>query len=335
MNCKIGAIEYILPEKVVTNEDLLKENPSWDIAGLIGKTGVVSRHIAAPQETALDLAEAACRKLFSSQLVREKEIDALIFCSQSNDHILPANASVLHGRLGFEDRVFVFDINLACSGYIYGLALAKALLNTYSLKNILLVTADTYSKFIHPKDKSVRLLLGDGAAVSLIQSSERGILDIKLGSYGSGFEHFIIPAGGCRMPKSKETAKEAQDKSGNVRTPEHIRMEGYALLSLTRAKVIQSVREVLAANNLACGDIKLFVFHQASKLILESFSAALEIPPEKVYSNLERVGNMVSASIPAALKDALGEKRIKAGDKVLLCGFGAGFSWGCAVLEWN
>lgn len=334
-NCRIAHIEYYLPAKVLTNDDLLQENPTWDVGSYISKTGVFARHIADSSETALDLALKACEALFLNYSLSPQKIDAVIFCTQSPEYILPSNASVLHGKLNLPDRALAFDIPLACSGFIYGLAIAKALICGYPIDNVLLVTADTYSKYIHEKDKSVRLLFGDGAAVTLLQSSIKGVISLKLGSYGKGFDHFIIPAGGCRLPKGKGTSKEFRDNSGNIRTQEHIAMEGYALLSLTRGKVIENIRQLLEENSLTTHDIDLFIFHQASKLVLDILKTSLQIREERVYSNISSVGNTVSASIPIAFKDALREQRVKKGDKILLCGFGAGFSWGSIILQWD
>jgi 3-oxoacyl-[acyl-carrier-protein] synthase-3 len=335
MNCKIAHIEYHLPEKILTNQDLLKENPSWDIDGLLPKTGIHKRHIAADGETAFDLGVKACRKIFDQKLVSTSDIDAVIFCTQSPDYIFPGNAFLLHNQLNLSEHALAFDINLACSGYVYGLSIAKAFLNTYPIKNLLFVTADTYSKYIHPKDKSVRLLFGDGAAATILKPSTSGIIDIKLGTFGKGYEHFMIPAGGCRTPKGPQTRELITDKSGNSRTMEHIAMEGFALVSLARGKVMTHIREVLAANRLTVKDIDLFIFHQASQLVLDSVQKALEVPNEKIFNNLVNIGNTVSSSLPIALKDAWVEKRIKSGDKILLCGFGVGFSWGTALLEWS
>ena len=335
MNCKIAHIEYYLPEKKVTNQDLLKENPGWDIDGLLPKTGVHERRISADGETAFDLGLKACRKIFDKKIVAPEHIDAVIFCTQSPDYIMPGNAFLLHGKLDLPEHAMTFDISLACSGYVYGLAMARALLNTYPIKNLLLVTADTYSKFIYPQDRSVRLLFGDGAAATILQPSTKGILDVKTGTFGKGYDHFMIPAGGCRIPRSAKTKTIITDKSGNSRTQEHIVMEGFALVSLARGKVLTHIREILAANRLTVKDIDLFVFHQASQLVLDSLQKSLELPSEKVFNNLKNIGNTVSSSLPIALKDAQSQGRIKPGDKILLCGFGVGFSWGTALMEWS
>lgn len=334
MNCKIAHIEYELPHKTVTNEDLLRENPDWDIEKLLPKTGVLNRHIAAEGETAFDLAVRACAKLFEKTGISPQSVDAVIFCTQSPDHIMPGNAFLLHRHFDLRESALTFDFNLACSGYVYGLIMAKALFAAYPIRNLLFVTADTYSKYINPKDKSVRLLFGDGAAATLLEASPAGIIDVKWGTYGKGAEHFMIEAGGCRLPKSAATAEISTDKSGNSRSRENIAMEGFALLSLARGKVLSHIKDVLAANQLAAKDVDLFIFHQASQLVLDSLQKSLELPPEKVYNNLANVGNTVSASLPIALKDALDEKRIKPGDKIILCGFGVGFSWGSALVQW-
>jgi len=335
INCRLADIEYYLPERTVTNSELLRENPSWDIESIVKKTGVVSRHIVADTQTALDLALEACDKLFYNSGINKDDVGAVIFCTQSPDYILPSNAYVLHQRLSLKDNVFAFDINLACSGYIYGLAIVQSLLNTYKMDNILLVTADTYSKYIHPKDKSVRMLFGDGAAVTLVKKAKKGIIDVKLCSFGGGYDKFMIPAGGCRTPRSRDSGEEIKDNSGNIRTQENIFMEGFSLLSLALSKVPQGIRELLGENNLKPQDIDLFIFHQASQAILDALADSLKIPAGKVFNNIANIGNIVSASIPVAIKDALNEGRIKKGDRILLCGFGAGFSWGTAVLEWD
>lgn len=334
MNCKIAHIEYYLPDKIVTNRDLLRENPGWNIDNLLPKTGVLKRHVASASETALDLAEKACHKLFERSKITAQSIDAVLFCTQSPDYIMPGNAFVLHNKLDLSERALAFDFNLACSGYVYGLAMARAFFNTYPIKNLLFVTADTYTKYIHPRDRSVRLLFGDGAAATLLQPSASGIIDIQWGTYGKGYEHFMIPAGGCRLPKNPETRAEKTDKSGNARTPENIVMEGFALVSLAKGKVLSQVKELLKANRMSTEDISLFVFHQASQLVLDYMQKGLNLPAKKVFNNLANVGNTVSSSLPIALKDALTERRIRKGDKILLCGFGVGFSWASAIMEW-
>lgn len=335
MKIKIDDIAYYLPEEVVTNRDLAKENPGWNMDHLEERVGVKNRHIARDNETAADLSLKACKKLFSKREGIKEEVDGIIFCTQSPDHIIPPNACILHKMLDLPEEVFAFDLNLACSGYIYGLALARGLIHSNTARKILLVTADTYSKYINKQDRSTRTLFGDGAAVSWITASDsaQGIMDIQCSTSGAHYDKFIIPAGGHRIPKSAETAISERDKSGNIRTKENIHMKGLGILTFVNSKVPKQVKEVLARNNMTIDGIDLFVFHQASKLALNSLARLLKINPEKMYSNLHDIGNTVSASVPIALKDAMDKKKASKGDKILLCGFGAGLSWGTAILE--
>lgn len=336
MGIRIKAIDYYLPDRIVTNEELHKGNPDWNMALVEERVGVLKRHVARADETALDLAFQACKKLFSKHQDAKEQIDGIIFCTQSGDYILPPNSCILHSMLDLPENVFTFDFNLACSGYIYGLALAQGLASSGIAKNILLVNADTYSKYINKDDRSVRVLFGDGAAVSWITtaaSGEGGIIDLKCFTHGKLYDKFIIPAGGCRIPKSVKTAIPKTDDRGNTRTAEEIHMDGMEILQFVNSKIPKQVKEILARAKLAINDIDLFIFHQASKLALDKLTDSLQINPKKVYRNLHRVGNTVSASIPMALKDALDDQSVSKGDKVLLSGFGVGLSSGSAIIE--
>lgn len=335
MRIKIKDIEYYLPEHFVTNEDIQKENPNWNVKLVEKSMGVKRRHIADFDETALDMSFKACMRLFSKHEDIKRKIDGIIFCTQSGDYIIPPNSCVLHKMLNLSEDVFAFDFNLACSGYIYGLALASGLIFSGNCKNILFVTADTYSKYINKQDRSVRMLFGDGAAVSWITGSDttQGIVDILCSTYGKDYDKFIIPAGGCRMPKSKETLIPKIDNSGNVRTLENIHMEGIGILSFVNSKVPRQIKQILERNKLTVKDIDLFIFHQASKAALDSLRRLVKIEPDKTYGNLSDIGNTVSASIPIALKDALDKGKIGRGNRILISGFGAGLSWGSAIIE--
>lgn len=335
MRLKIDEIVYHLPRQVVTNAELARENPHWNMGSVEERSGVVNRHVAPPEETALDLGYEACQKLFLGDGGLKKKIDGIIFCTQSGDHVMPPNACILHQKLGLGKDVFAFDFNLGCSGYIYGLALAQGLLLSKIATNILLVNADTYSKFIHRQDRSARVLFGDGAAVThvSVSDSQQGLMDIQCSTDGRGYENFIIPAGGCRLPKSPETALLRKDTSGNIRTLENIHMDGAAILAFINTKIPIQVQEILSRNRLTLDDIDLFIFHQASQLTLDYLTRLLGLKTEKVFCNLREVGNTVSASIPIALKDALTQGRVRRGDKILLCGFGVGLSWGTAIME--
>ncbi len=331
----IEAIATALPARVLTNAQLRTEHPAWDFDRLEQRTGVFARHVAAEGETALDLALRACEELEANNQLNAGEIDGLIFCTQSPDYIMPPNSCVMHGRLGLRTNVLALDITLACSGYVYGLRLGASLIESGAAKRVLLATADTYTRYIHSGDRATRCLFGDGAAVSILSASHdgRGIQDIRCGTSGRHYAQFIIPAGGMRRPRSGETALEAVDQSGNIRTAEHIVMDGLGVMSFFNKTLPTAVREILTANQLSLQDIDVFVFHQASKVALDSVRTALDIRPEKMVTDFADTGNLVSASIPVALSRALAKGSAKSGQLALLCGFGVGLSWGCAIVR--
>lgn len=334
LNVKILDIEYVLPDKVVTNEDLHNANPDWDMRNVEIKSGVVQRHIAASDETAFDLAARACDKLFYDGRHNKADVDAIIFCTQSPDYIMPSNAFLLHEYLDLSENVLAFDYNLACSGYVYGLAIARSLILSGTATKVLLATGDTYSRYINAGDRSARVLFGDGAAVSLIIASDtdEGIRDVMLATSGKHHRKFYIPAGGCRLPKLAEPIS-VIDGSGNIRTPNDIHMDGMAVWSFIQSTVPKQIRALMERNSLSADEIDLFVFHQASKMTLESLTKALRLNESKVYLNLAQTGNLVSSSLPIALKNALDEGRIQPGNMILMSGFGVGLSWGSLLMK--
>jgi 3-oxoacyl-[acyl-carrier-protein] synthase-3 len=263
------------------------------------------------------------------------QIGAIIFCTQSPDYIMPSNSFLIHKHFCFNEDVWTFDYNLACSGYIYGLTISMGILGISLARNILLITSDTYSKYLNPKDRATSILFGDGAAASLISNdTNRGIIDVILSSNGEKFDTFYIPAGGCRMPKSIHTQETTVDNSGNIRNLENIHMNGFAVWQFISIKVSEQINKLLVRNNLTVNDIDLFVFHQASKLTLDSLIKMLKIKEDKVFGNLAEIGNTVSSSIPIVIKDAEDNGRLRRGDLVLLSGFGVGLSWGSIIMKY-
>jgi 3-oxoacyl-[acyl-carrier-protein] synthase III len=331
----IRAIAYYLPEGAVTNEMLSNEHPDWDMRRVLARTGVATRHVAQPDQTAFDLACRACDLLFQDQPLARERIDAILFCTQSADYLLPSNSTLLHGYLDLEEDVFALDFSLACSGFVYGLALAQSLIVSGIATDVLLVTADTYTKYIHPGDRSARTLFGDGAAATWISvsNSDRGVLDVQCATSGKDHGMFVIPAGGCRLPRSAQTSVAKADLTGNVRSPENIHMDGSGILSFVESVVPRQVTDVLARNQLTMADIDLVILHQASKVTMESLCRILGIPGDKTFSNLRDIGNTVSASIPIALRDAMDQGRTHPEQRILLCGFGVGMSWATAILQ--
>lgn len=329
MKARIDSIAYALPENVITNQMLRESCPEWDFDRLEDRTGVFERRVAAPDETALDLAEQACNNLDLDG------VDGLIFCTETPDHPIPSNACLLHGRLGLPRNALALDINMGCSGYVYSLEIARSLIRCGTAKKILLATGDTYSQFINAGDRATRVLFGDGAAVSIITGSENesGIIDLTLGSSGKHYERFMVPAGGSRQPLSESTAIKSTDKSGNIRTPADITMDGFGVLSFFNGTIPGEVETLLERNQLSINDPDLFVFHQASRVALDSIARALKIPDDKMVRNMDKVGNLVSSSVPVALKMALEEGQAKPGDLAVICGFGVGLSWATALMR--
>lgn len=332
----IRAIAGALPERVVTNADLDRENPDWGMEAVAELVGVRSRRVAAADETAFDLSIRACEELLTGPEVSIDGIDAILYCTQDPDYRVPGNSFLLHERLGLGDDVLAFDYNLACSGFVYGIAFADAFARAGTASGMLLVTAETQSKRIHPGDRSVRPLLGDGAAVTYLSGSDIGggrIVASELCTHGAGLKHAYVPAGGARTPSSADTKRETTDRSGNVRTAEDIRMDGTELWAFVTSVVPGHIERFLAKSSLTLDDIDLCVFHQASKLILNSLTRALALPPDKVFTHMEDIGNLASASIPFALRAALDEGAIQPGDRVLMSAFGIGISYGSAIVE--
>jgi len=333
----ITHVQYCLADHVSTNAELQQEFPEWDMGRVEAKSGILERHVAAGGETALDLAKRACRDLLLRASIEPHDVDGIVFCTQSPDHIMPSDAFLLHEFLELRHDTIAFDYNLACSGYIYGLAIVQGLIEIGLVRNVLLVTADTYSKYINKADRATRSLFSDAAAVSLISEARggsSGVMDISLASSGKNHRSFYIPAGGCRLPRSDDTARESADEGGNVRSMNDIHMDGFAVWKFIATEVPKQIASVLARNNLTVDDIDLYVFHQASKLTLDSLTKALQIPCHKVYTNMASVGNCVSASIPIALADAAIEGRLRRGQLVLLSGFGVGLSWGTLLMRY-
>lgn len=333
MNAIIKHIEYYLPERIVSNNDLRNEFPAWDLDKIQTKSGVASRHIAASGETALDLSIKACEKLFATY--DKNEIDGIIYCTQSPDYIMPSNSFLIQRHFSLSENLFCYDFNHACTGYIYGLMMAHSYIRSGIAQKILLITADTYSKYINRADRSTRVLFGDGAAVSVIEATEKneGIIDLQVATYGSGYDKFMIPAGGARLPQSAETAIPNGDLHGNIRSRNDIKMDGMAVWSFINSKVPDQIRGLLERNQLTLADIDLVVFHQASLMTLDSLIKILNLDMDKVFINISELGNTVSASIPIALKDAIDAGRIKTNQRILLSGFGVGLAYGTILIN--
>jgi 3-oxoacyl-[acyl-carrier-protein] synthase-3 len=338
MHAAIEAIEFFLPETILSTAQLAAEFPEWSVEKIDSKTGILERHITAPDECASDLAVHAVQKLFDSGACPPESIDYLLFCTQSPDYFLPTTACILQDRLGLPTTCGALDFNLGCSGYIYGLGLAQGLIASGQAAHVLLITAETYSKFIHARDKSVRTIFGDAAAVTLLtgtESEEPFLGPFIYGTDGRGAQNLIVKTGAARAARTPESALLTQDKSGNMRAEDNLFMDGAEIFTFTLEAVPQSVAALLAKSNHKLDDIDLFVFHQANKYMLNHLRNKLNVPAEKFLIGMRHCGNTVSATIPIALKQAQQEGRLKPGSLVMLVGFGVGYSWGATLLRWR
>jgi 3-oxoacyl-[acyl-carrier-protein] synthase-3 len=337
MKATVAAIEYQLPARCLTNEQLAEEFPEWSVEKIEEKTGIAERWIAADDECASDLGTIAARKLLDSGACKPTDIDFILFCTQSPDHFLPTSACLMQERLGIPTSAGALDFNLGCSGFVYGLGLAKALIESGQATNVLLITAETYSKYIHPKDKSVRTLFGDAGAATLVRGKievDEQVGPFVYGTDGCGGKNLMVPAGGMRQPAPPEGEVAIADSDGNVRSSANLYMNGPEIFGFTLKVVPKVVSELLTRAGKDLGDIDLFVFHQANQYMLEHLRKKLKIPTEKFFVGMRHCGNTVSCTIPIALKQAAGEGHLKAGMTVMLVGFGVGYSWGGTLIRW-
>ena len=319
-------IEYYLPVDVVDNQFFHERYPEWDVKRTEKRTGVRQRRIVQQGETAYDLGLNATKKLLKKHPQLESEIDAILFCTQSPDYVMPSNAFLLHRDLVLSKNILALDFTLACSGYVYGLIIALSFITSGFARNVLLVTADTYSKMIDDDDRATRMLFGDGASASWIGQTVSGrsepliesFQDFKCATDGNGWDQFIVKAGGSRYPSSGMSA----------RRESKIRMNGLRVLNLVSEGATTQVRQLLKENELNPDDIAQFFMHQGSQLALDTFSRNLKIGSSKMFSNLSSVGNTVSSSIPILVRDYFSQTSLPRGSRLLLCGFGVGFSWG-------
>ena len=323
MNAVIKAVEYHLPQRIQTNEQLAALYPAWNVRRTAEKTGIHARHIAAENELASDLAVVAARKLFDSGVITPAEIDFVLLCTQSPDYLLPTTACLLQSRLGIPTTAGALDFNLGCSGFVYGLSLAKGLIETGQVRNLLLITAETYSKHIRADDRAVRLLFSDAAAVTLLQSNQSPEVNIGpfvFGTDGAGGPNLIVRRGGLRSTESPGVQLD-------------LYMNGPEIFAFTLDTVPKSVDQLLAKSGKALAEIDLFIFHQANGYMLEHLRDRMDIHPEKFFVEVSEIGNTVSASIPIAMKLAQQAGRLRAGELVMLVGFGVGYSWSGTLIR--
>jgi 3-oxoacyl-[acyl-carrier-protein] synthase III len=325
----IGPIAVHLPERVETNAQLKAEFPSWDVDLIYQKTGIAARHIAAEGECASDLAACAAKKLFNQYDVDPLSIDFVLLCTQTPDYPLPTTACLLQSRLGLKTNVGALDFNLGCSGFVYGLSLADGLIRGGMAKRVLLLTAETYSKYIHPADRSLRTIFGDGAAATLIDSAPEATLSaFQFGTDGTGADTLLVTKGGARPEDQAIKPRHRQ------RWESALYMDGPSLINFTVAAIPQLVENILFAAKIADRDVDLYLFHQATLKMLDQLRERMGVSRERLPIELEHCGNTVSSTIPILISDLRAQGRLKRGMHNMLVGFGVGWSWaGCMWRE--
>ncbi len=332
----LRAISWCVPEKFETNEDLVREFGMWTSEKIFNKTGIDRRHISDPAKPASFYHAMVGNRFFAEHPdVARDSIDMLLVCTETRDYIAPATACVVHDRLGLRKTCGAVDYDLGCSGYVYGLGVAKGFITSGIANRVLFITGDVVARYVNKRDKAIRTIFGDGFTATLLEAGERDLVTgFDFGTDGSGFRDIMIEAGATAMPCSAETAKEEINRFGNAHSKENVFMDGRKVLEFSVSEVPGSVARALARARLLREDIDLVVFHQASRLLLERVRDVLKVPDEKFVIDLSETGNTVSSTVPIALARAVESGRLKKGMKVLVSGFGVGLSWGTAVIEW-
>jgi len=311
LGSKISAIEYYLPKKKENNAILKKNNPKLNVDRIKQKTGINNRYISGSDETVIDISIKAANKIFKK--FSKKKIDFLILVTQTSPYRIPTSACILQDKLKLKKNIIAFDMNLGCSGFLYALRMATSLIESKAVNNGLIICADTYTKYISKNNTACRPIFSDAAAAVLITKSIKNkIGPFELGTDGSGADALELP----------------------MNTNEIV-MNGAKVLTFAMDVVPNNVNMLLKKIKIDRNKIDKFIFHQASKYILDNINRRLSIKKEETFENYSKVGNTISASIPIALKDASIKKKILNNNLIIIAGYGVGLSWGSALLKWN
>lgn len=336
MFAAISRIACHLPETILSNEELAPLAEHWTPEKIYEKTGIRERRIAGPEECASDLACHAAEKLFAESSVRRDEIDYVVFCTQLPDYPLPTTACLLQDRLGLSTACGALDINLGCSGYVYGLGLVQGLIETGQATKVLLLTGETYSKVLRDDDVSVRTLFGDAGTATLVQgvpADDRLIGPYVYGSDGRGGPNLMLQRHAWRTAAIPAAVAGTSAVSGE--DDACLTMNGPEIFTFTLKAVPAAVKSLLQRAERTLEEIDLFVFHQANRYMLTHLRNKIGIPEDRFVIAMEHVGNTVSSTIPYALSEAQRTGRLTPGKLVMLVGFGVGYSWGATLVRWQ
>lgn len=331
---KLEAVASFLPNNVEKNRDLSVQYPDWDVNRVADKIGIEQRHIAGPEEYSSTLATEAAGRLFNNSNLEPQDVDYLILVTQSPDFFLPTTAALVHRDLGLREDCGAVDLNLGCSGYVAGLGFAKGLIDSGQSANVLLITSDTYSKFVNPADRAVRTIFGDGATATWVSSNgtANSIGGVLTGTDGNGAGHLLVPSGGLRNgqdlnPKSTASAR------GLIPSRFDLFMDGREIFNFTLRISGDFLGRLLAEREIDSVSIDYYIFHQANAFMISHLREKLNIPEEKVPLLMSDFGNTVSGTIPMVLERLFESGTLKEKQRVVLFGFGVGLSWAGTVLE--
>jgi 3-oxoacyl-[acyl-carrier-protein] synthase III len=332
MKIGISAIDYFFGDKLITNDEFLYAKNDF----LEEKVGIKERKIAREDQATSDLAIPAINKLLEKNNIDRNSIEFLIVCTLTPDYRLPQLSSILQHNCELPKTLYSFDIRMGCSGYVYLLSIAQALVNTFNFKRGLIVSADKFSQYLSYKDYTVDTLFSDVACASLIEKNPKlfEIVAHDFGTDGAGEKNIIVPAGGSRKPYNEDTCKFKFERDGVERSDNYLYMNGRQVMKFASATVPQSANKVLNKANLNLDDIDWVVMHQANKVMLEDIAKRMELPEEKNYINLWDKGNTIASSIPIALDEIIKNNlRVKKDRHWLITGFGLGYSWHTTLLK--
>lgn len=325
LRSKITGTGSYVPKKVISNFDLEKKLNTSD-KWITERTGIKERRIAAKNETNSDLCLEASKNALEAAGLKAKDLDMIIVATMSGDMPMPSTAAILQNKLGAK-KIAAFDVNAACSGFLYGLSIGDSFIRTGGAKKLLLIGVEVNSRFLDWEDRATCVLFGDGAGAVILEPTraKRGILSTSLYSDGNMWDYICVPGGGATHPASAKTIKEKKH---------YIKMRGNETFKVAVRTLEKLVIDTLKENNIKPSQLSMLIPHQANLRIISATAKRLKLPMNKVALNLDKYGNTSSASIPIALDEVVREKKIKKDDYILLEAFGGGLTWASALIKW-
>jgi len=331
----LTALHHVVPARRLTVAELEARFGAKNVQSIAKLSGIRERRIVEPGMTATDLAFAAAERLLTGRAVARDSLDLLIVTTQTGDYQIPGTAFLLHERLGLPQSCAVYDLAQGCAAFPHALAVAQGMFATGLARRALVINTDALSRIIHPQDRTLVTLHGDGAVATLLEpaTGDEGLLAFHFGTDSSGWRYLCMPAPGIRPPGAESESKAIIDETGNVRSPDHFQMNGQAVFHFAIHKIPEVTREALVKFGVTVADLDLIILHQANRFMVEQIYKKLGVPPEKQFFYLEDVGNLSGAATPAALSEAVRQGRVRPGALILLVAFGVGLSWGLALVR--